>query len=340
MTRHGQIECAGSREAVSSGDRLNSAYLAYRRWCAVALLNHATDRGLLRHFAEPTDVEAVGLATRVPEERMWELRAITEVFVGMGALVRAADGRLMIGLKSIVAPSVAEFRDVLGDLPVPDLHPVAGPLDDMTRHDARPAAEPRGAAALSLLEAPFYRYSRDLAVARVSASTGPLLDLGGGRGLGARRWLEGRPGGHAVVCDIDQAELGRGIGKQGIRRVRADLRRPLPFRANSFTAVIAVGALHFADDLRGCLSEICRVLRRDGLLCIGHHLFRSGTPDFPLAELTMRRAGAVVPGTDDELSKIGAESGLEYFERVGSVGAFGTFLFSRKAEDCAYNRRP
>jgi len=92
-----------------------------------------------------------------------------------------------------------------------------------------------------------------------------VLDLGAGNGWLARRLA---PSFRVTALDVDGGDTGLGaLRDERVVRVVGDL-EALPVRSQSFDAVIAAAALHYAVDVPGALSEAARVLRRGGLLII------------------------------------------------------------------------
>jgi SAM-dependent methyltransferase len=94
-----------------------------------------------------------------------------------------------------------------------------------------------------------------------------VLELGCGRGDDTS-FLAGT--GHAIVsCDIDGIAVNH-VKRSfpGVLTKKFDMRDGFPFAASSADIVVASLCLHFftQDVTRGILSEIGRVLKRDGLL--------------------------------------------------------------------------
>ncbi len=97
-----------------------------------------------------------------------------------------------------------------------------------------------------------------------------ILDIGCGTGIYCLELAQ--LGAKVTGIDVSEAMLAKARAKaerQGlkIQFLRADARK-LPFKDESFDAVISVTALEFVPDLRGALEEAYRVLRRGGRLVV------------------------------------------------------------------------
>ena len=102
-----------------------------------------------------------------------------------------------------------------------------------------------------------------------------ILEVGAGRGEYALR-LAGdvAPGGSIDVVDAHPQMLDatvRGARERGLENVAAVLGDPrrLPFDDNRFDAAYLVAALGDAQDARGALAELARVVRPGGRIVVG-----------------------------------------------------------------------
>jgi ubiquinone/menaquinone biosynthesis C-methylase UbiE len=109
----------------------------------------------------------------------------------------------------------------------------------------------------------------DALAANVPARQGnPVLDLGCGTGrlsavLAAR--------GYSVV-GVDLSYPSLAVLRQshhGISVANADI-LALPFADETFSAVVSLGTWRHLSDLQRATNEVCRVLKRDGILVIGY----------------------------------------------------------------------
>jgi len=105
------------------------------------------------------------------------------------------------------------------------------------------------------------------------AAGGTILEIGCGRGAGARLILEHFQPAVLHAMDLD-IEMIRKAGKylpvsqrKLISMYAADVTH-LPCRDESFDAVFGFGVLHHVPDWRGALTEISRVLKTGGVYCL------------------------------------------------------------------------
>jgi malonyl-CoA O-methyltransferase len=102
----------------------------------------------------------------------------------------------------------------------------------------------------------------------IDMQPGRILDLGSALGAGSRQLAKQYRRARVVSIDTSAQMLVRARDKRGwfsrVREVQADaLRLPLP--SASFDLVFANMLLPFIDDVDGCLGEVARVLRKDGV---------------------------------------------------------------------------
>jgi ubiquinone/menaquinone biosynthesis C-methylase UbiE len=97
------------------------------------------------------------------------------------------------------------------------------------------------------------------------------LEIGCGPGYFSPDLARAVPRGGVVLLDLQlemlQLARGRLTNVTNAAYTQADAMR-LPFRAESFDAVLVVSMLGEVPDQSACLSEIRRVLRRDGVLTV------------------------------------------------------------------------
>ena len=143
---------------------------------------------------------------------------------------------------------------------------------------------------------------------------GPILDLGCGTGLFARR-LARDPELPAVVgMDLSKAMLEEGVAQAREAGVIVDLVRAeapeLPFQDQSLGAVLQSGSLHLIADASRLFLEVGRALRPGG-----RYVASTYQPPGFLARRVHRKAG-LYPRGEDELRSAIAAAGLVGFERV------------------------
>lgn len=90
-----------------------------------------------------------------------------------------------------------------------------------------------------------------------------VLDLGCGVG----RYLElfGKRSVGIDLCD----EAIKICRKKGLKAIKCDLNKKLPFKRGEFEAVLASHVLEHVDSPTGLLKEVYRVLKPDGIVVIG-----------------------------------------------------------------------
>ncbi len=143
---------------------------------------------------------------------------------------------------------------------------------------------------------------------------GPMLDLGCGTGMFARR-LARDPELPAVVgMDVSKAMIEEGIAQSREAGVMVDFIRAeapyLPFLDHSLGAVLQSGSLHLIADASRLFIEIGRVLRPGG-----RYVASTSLPPSRLGTLLHQKAG-LHPRTEHELRSGIAAAGLVNFERM------------------------
>ncbi len=143
---------------------------------------------------------------------------------------------------------------------------------------------------------------------------GPVLDLGCGTGLLARRLSRDANLPQVIGLDVSKAMLEEAVAQAREANVRVDFLRAaapsLPFQNGTLGAVLfAASLLHF-DDLHLLFGEVARVLMPGGVVVAGLAPPRSRT-----AGLVYRQAG-LHPHSEQALADAARASGLTRWERV------------------------
>jgi ubiquinone/menaquinone biosynthesis C-methylase UbiE/uncharacterized protein YbaR (Trm112 family) len=142
----------------------------------------------------------------------------------------------------------------------------------------------------------------------------PVLDLGCGTGLFARRLARDPELPPLVGMDVSKAMIEEGVAQSREAGVMVDFVRAeapqLPFLDQSLGAVLQTASLHLVADLNRLLIEVGRVLRPGGRYVASTYL----KPGFPASALH-RKAG-LFPRDEDELRSAIAAAGLVAFDRV------------------------
>jgi len=97
------------------------------------------------------------------------------------------------------------------------------------------------------------------------SSDSKVLDAGGGTGRIARGLIP--YSGEITILDLSPRMLREAISKPGLQAVLAPSEL-LPYRENSFDAVLMVDALHHVIDQKHTLSELFRVVKPGGRLVV------------------------------------------------------------------------
>ncbi|MFP2932115.1 class I SAM-dependent methyltransferase [Pyxidicoccus sp. 3LG] len=142
----------------------------------------------------------------------------------------------------------------------------------------------------------------------------PVLDVGSGTGLLARRLAREPDFPLVAALDVSRAMLEEGVAQAREAGATVDFLRAeapyLPFQDGTLGAVLLAGALHFVADLDRLMFEVARVLRPGGRWVASTYL----PPGAPTA-LVHRKLG-LHPRTEAELRGAATSAGLVRFERV------------------------
>lgn len=133
------------------------------------------------------------------------------------------------------------------------------------------------------LELPWRRFllSPQTLCARLDLEADSIaLEVGAGSGYYTRFVSERLSRGHVVALDLQPEMVNRNRrsidGRGSVSFLAADA-AVLPFGQATFDRVFMVAVFGEVADAKGCLAEIHRVLKRDGLLSISEHV---PDPDF------------------------------------------------------------
>jgi SAM-dependent methyltransferase len=141
----------------------------------------------------------------------------------------------------------------------------------------------------------------------------PMLDLGCGTGLLARRLAKEAQLPPVVGLDVSKAMIEEGVAQAREGGVMVDFVRaeapPLPFQDNSLAAILQAGSLHLFEDASSLLMEVGRVLRPGGTYVASTYL----PPK--LVGRVHERMG-LYPRTERDLRNAVASAGLVHFERL------------------------
>lgn len=147
----------------------------------------------------------------------------------------------------------------------------------------------------------------------IDASPGPIVDVGCGAGLVLRRLSRDFRDVPVIGMDLSRPMLEEAMAQVREHAEAADFVRAqapeLPFSDTSLGAVVAVGFIHFLDDLDALLAEVSRVLKPGGR-------FVATTYEATGATKTLHTRAGLHPRTEAQLRDAAARAGLVAFERV------------------------
>lgn len=146
----------------------------------------------------------------------------------------------------------------------------------------------------------------------LDSAPGPLLDLGCGAGLILRRLARDFRDVTLIGMDVSRPMLEEAMAQVREHAEAADFVRAqapeLPFTDASLGAIVAVGFLHFVEELDPLLSEVARVLKPRGR-------FVATTYEAGFTQKLHQGAG-LYPRSETQLRDAAARAGLVAFERV------------------------
>lgn len=144
--------------------------------------------------------------------------------------------------------------------------------------------------------------------------TGPILDVGTGTGMFARRLAKEPQHPHVIGSDVSRPMIEEGIAQAREAGVMVDFVRSeapwLPFLDNTLGAVLLTGALHFIADASRLFIEAARALRPGG-----HFIASTYQPPGFAGGIVHKQLG-LHPRSEDELRSGMAAAGLTNFERI------------------------
>jgi SAM-dependent methyltransferase len=148
----------------------------------------------------------------------------------------------------------------------------------------------------------------------LGAPEGPILDLGCGTGLFARRLAREAALGSILALDASTPMLDEAVAQSRESGVRIDFIHaavpPLPFQDHSLGAILQSGSLHLIRQLPELLLEVSRTLRPGGRYVASTYC----PPGFPARSL--HRGAGLFPRDEGTLRSAVAAAGLVAFERV------------------------
>ncbi len=146
----------------------------------------------------------------------------------------------------------------------------------------------------------------------LGSPAGPVVDVGCGAGLVLRRLSRDFPGVTVIGMDVSRPMLEEAMAEVREHADAADFVRAaapeLPFTTGSIGAVVAVGFIHFLEDLDALLAEVVRVLKPGGR-------FVATTYAAGVTQKLHQGAG-LHPRSETQLREAAARAGLVSFSAV------------------------
>lgn len=313
-------------------DRMERAYLEFRRACADLVYQAAMERGLLDALASPLSAAEFTAEVGIPVSRKHTAGLFLEAMVRHGA-VRRIDDEPARYARSPSGPPRREFDEELillatGKRRVEELKDsanyarIASALTTVDAAD-NPVLATFDGDHLPLwkeaLQTPYYRYPR-VRAARETASAGRrLLDLGCGLGHGLRELAEfvpDRPGtvlvGVEADADLARTAIAVTADDPRIWVTRGDIQQPLEFLAPGyFDGAMVVGTYHFLSAPEGLWDNLARLLRPGGICCVSYVRSRVGSEDQELMDLRYALRGVPsVALTRDDVMRLATVKGF------------------------------
>lgn len=173
-------------------------------------------------------------------------------------------------------------------------------------------------------------------VAELVDGSARVLEIAAGTGLVTQGMASGV--GHLVATDTSEAMLDilRGrmadLGAPNVEVRTADV-LALPFEDDEFDAVVAANVLHLVSDIATCLSEMRRVLRPGGFLCVPTYC-HADTTAAQIVSRMMRPTGFRVATrfTGDTLDEAVRAAGFTVVSRKRFAGVLPLWLVAGRRD--------
>ena len=147
----------------------------------------------------------------------------------------------------------------------------------------------------------------------IARPPGPIVDLGCGAGLVLRKLSRDFPNVPVIGVDVSRPMLEEAMSQVRENAETADFVRAqvptLPFNDATLGAVVAVGFIHFIEELSRVLKEVARTLKPGGR-------FVATTYEVAAMLEPVHRGAGLFPRSEETVRKAAGEAGLVHFERV------------------------
>ncbi|GAA2711033.1 class I SAM-dependent methyltransferase [Micromonospora olivasterospora] len=327
-------------------ERMEAAYLEYRRACYDVLRRQCAARGLLDLLRTPVTADEFGRRMGVVPTKL----PIAELL--LRALAKHGDVTRVEGdpprYAAVASPTPRDFDDDLvrlatGRGSLTELRhsqSYAGILDALTVEGDPIAADFTAGAPPEIEEIftiPFYRWCRLQAVHEALAAGPRVLDLACGPGYGLLEIADRLPADpRAAVFGVEltphyaEAAMRRTAGDDRVAVVRGDLQRPQEYlRDGHFDGALIVGAYHFLREPEPLWATVARALRPGGVFALGYVQSDVATDDREIMDLRFAlRKPPVYRPTPQDIDHLAARYGLTPIRRFG-LGVWRSYSFRR-----------
>ena len=147
----------------------------------------------------------------------------------------------------------------------------------------------------------------------IGVASGPIVDLGCGAGIVLRRLSRDFPQVPVIGVDMSRPMLEEAMAQVRENAEAADFVRAqvpsMPFNDGVLGAVVAVGFIHFIEELDALLQEVARTLKPGGRFVAT--TYQAGKVLEPI-----HRGAGLSPRSEAALRDAAAKAGLVEFERV------------------------
>ena len=340
------MSTAADVRAPETAASMEEAYLEYRKACALIVLRHAEERGLLDALEQPRTLDELVADQGYLPERKPILELLLKGLERTGAVRRTDGAEPRYERNDAVTSEDVEIdtdlvaRAIGVDQVAPLLHGQNyGGIVDTLHQPTNPIGADFSAANIPVwdefLQQPFYAFVRRHAVHSVAKPGSNVLDLACGPGFGLLELAEavGEDGtvvGVEISRDFVCEALKRTQDLPNVRVAQADLDEGIGFlRAGYFAGAMVIGAYHFLKRPEVLFSEAVRVLQPGGRLAVGYVYSKRGSPDQEIMDLRFAlREPPSTPPHPDDIVGLAREHGLTNVDEL-TMGCFTSFVFQR-----------
>lgn len=330
-----------------SPEKMEEAYLEYRKACYDIVYRNCLERGVMDKFSSGITFDEFVSQLPVATNKLAAAQLLLDALAKYGALERVAGEQTIYQARADLPEpeldeslielatgkrSLAELRHGESYMGIIDaLSVLANPVSASFDSEHMGLWE-------EFLQAPFYRYSRVQAVSEITAAGNRMLDFACGPGFGLAEVagsVEPGPGRTIVGVEISPDFVAAASNRVGddpdVYVLRSDLERPLEFFAEGyFDGAMIVGAYHFLRNKDVLWRTARRLLRSGGVFCLGYVMSKMGTYDQEIMDLrfSLREPKTYQPSRDDVMLLAG-DHGMKLRREFG-LGAWRWYSFEKE----------